>query len=321
MSLDVKVFWVEDEQDWLSDARACLDERLRKECGMRLGLHDAIGAARTEKTAIGPEWVRSAVANFAGYDLALIDFRLGSGETTGAHFAKELRDAQKHTEIIFYSGKDREQAARKMLLAPVSEGGMGLGLQGIYFVGRDDDAEDFVADCFPIMEALLTKVTDLTRMRGIMVAEMSTLEVEMLAELVMRQPEFRQVEGEEFMRVAREKHCVRAKERDNDLAGINANGRSARDLLNDEGIYRKTVSWSVMLHFAKGFADKGKLKQVKRDAGKLRQIRRDLAHLSESQLEEGGEEQRRKFLQIRKDILKCRQLLEDAFPAPPVTPE
>ena len=300
MSLDVKIFWVEDERDWLSDARACLDKRLREEFGMRLDLHDAISAARKKKTAIGPKWVESTVGNFMGYDLAFIDFHLGSAETTGAHFAKQLRDADKHTEIIFYSSKDGAQFARKKLLDPASEDGMDLGLQGIYFIGRDNDPEIFVEDCFPIVEALLTKVTDLTRMRGIMVAEMSALEVEKLAELVMRQPGFQQVESHEFMRVVREKHSDRAKFRDSELANIEVNKQRAQDLLMDKDIFRATVSWSVMFHFAKKFVDKGTLKQMQNAIGKLRQTRHNLAHLPESQLKKEDKEQRRKFLQTRK---------------------
>lgn len=307
MSLDVNIFWVDNEPGWLDAAVESLGDLLRDEWGLRLVPHTFTSHEEASKA------MEDALpSGFGKYDMVLIDYDLGKtdGESkTGDALVGKLRDAEVYTEVIFYSVNEKD--AQNDLIRK------NLALSGIYFVPRADaEAAAFVERCRPRMSAILSKVLDLTRMRGIMVAEMSAIETDLLPRLVMSRPEFQQIAGEEFMRVVREAHDNRAKARASDLAQINGSGQSARDLLKNKDIFRATVSWSVMLHFAKEFADKGKIKEVNRSAGKLRRFRNNLSHLTDSELKEEREEQQKEFLKIRKDILACKQLLEDAFPDP-----
>ena len=281
MSLDIKVFWVEDNRRWFSGARECLEESILKEWGMELRAVDAIGDAKREKRAIDAAWVNDAVAGFANYDLALIDFAL-AGEATGAHFAKELRAKKKHTEVVFYSVD--EAHARKELLSRK----MNLGLQGIYLVERDTSPAKFVAGCLPIMGGILGNLLDLTRMRGIMVAAMADIEDQLL-EKIMAHPDF------EF----------------------SVSGRNVRQMLaaiKSKQMRRSFLSWDIRLEVAKQLVSKEKFDAFAACAKKIRTHRHDLAHLPESQLEGEREKRQRDFLEIRKETLECRRLLEEAFP-------
>ena len=286
MSLDVKILWVEEDRNWLRGARTCLEEKLRKELALGLDERDAIDSAEQEEREIDAQWVEEEVAQFKGYDMAFIDYQLG-GETSGAHFAKKLRDEKKYTEIIFYSANKGE--AEKALLDA------GLQLSGIYLIGRGQNAtpEEFVAECFPIVESILGKILDLTRMRGIMVAEMAGIEME-LAELVIGDPRFQL--------------CV--------------DGHDAHALLHgdqEKKIRKAIFNWYVMKRIAKLFAkDEEKFKRFASAAEELRDIRHRLAHVPESKLRD--EYNSTDFLKFKQDILKCKRLFKDAFPDP-VTPK
>ena len=304
MSLNVKILWVEEDRSWLCGARTCLEEKLRQELALGLDERDAIDSAEQDKREIDAQWVEEEVAQFKGYDMAFIDYQLG-GETTGAHFAKKLRDEKKYTEIIFYSA-NKDEAEKALLDA-------GLQLSGIYLIGRGQDAEPkgFVAECFPYMKAILGKILDLTRMRGIVVGEMSNIESK-LAERVMAHPKFKIINGEEI--VARAAADLKA--RACHTGKINAGKQKAPELLKDKTTRKRIFQRQIVEPIAKEIVgDTAAFKKYASATEKLRWLRNDLAH--QSSLPDEYDDAR--FLQIRKDIEKCRKLLDEAFP--PVTPE
>lgn len=302
--MDVKILWVEEERSWLRDARECLEERLRGKLALGLDERDAIDIAGREGREIDAKWVRDEVARFKGYDMVFIDYQLNADDTTGAHFAKQLRSARKYTEIIFYSAF-KEQAAEALR----SEG---LQLSGIYLVGRGQNSapEEFVAECFPIVEDILGKILDLTRMRGIVVAEMSDIESE-LAERVMAHPKFQEVDGERIASLA----AANLEERADDVRGIDVKGRKAPELLRNERFRRWIFQRQIVEQIAKEIAGGEAFGKYSKATEKLRGPRNDLAH--RSKLPDEYDDAR--FLKIRRDIEKCRRLLDEAFP--PVTPE
>ena len=282
MSLDTNVFWVEDRRRWLSNARARLEERVAKDLGLILRVHDAVSNAKGGSRKTDAKWVKAAVNDFKDHDMALIDFHL-TGGATGADFAKALRDKGKRTEVIFYSAD--EDGAKKALLAPDID----LGLSGVHFIprGEEGDPDQFVDLCFPVMEGILTNVLDLTRMRGIMAAEISEIE-RMLINAITLHRGFRfSIDGRGLRQVA-----DMIKQR---------NQRTHQSFLN----------WFVWLDIGEQLVGDQKLKDFSDLANNIRGKRNDLSHLSESELREkyGPKD----FLKIRKDILKCKSLLEEAF--------
>lgn len=305
MSLDVKILWVEEERSWLRGARECLEERLREKLALGLDERDAIDIAGRAGREIDAKWVRDEVARFKGYDMVFIDYRLNADDdTTGAHFAKQLRSAKKYTEIIFYSAF-KEEAAEALRRED-------LQLSGIYLVGRGQNSapDEFVAECFPIVEDILGKILDLTRMRGIVVAEMSDIESE-LADRVMAHPKFKEVDGARVVSLA----AANLKERAGDVLKIDAKGRKAPELLENEKIRRRIFQRQVVEQVAKDIAGGKAFDEYSKATERLRNPRNDLAHKSRLP----GEYDDARFLKIRRDIERCRRLLDEAFP--PVTPE
>ena len=310
MSLAVKMFWVEDQERFFDLAASIFERVFREKLALEFSQPYRFGSYEEASAQI-----RSGLE---GYDVALIDYRLDRGKAeTGAALVEQLRKGEPpvYTEVIFYSGAPEE--AKKDLIQRE------LGLSGVYLVGRGGGAQEFVEEkCLPVMQAIFAKILDLTRMRGILMAEVSDIEMELLARRVIALPEFQQVSGHDFMRVVMGKHATSNKNRAQALAKIVApSGQSASDLLADNDIYANVVSQRVMLHFARKFMGPGEMKKVKKALGKVRNVRNELAHMPESKLHGKYGNPQRHFLKIRREILECRRVLEEAFPNPPVTPE
>ena len=298
MSLNVKMFWVDEERGWLSDARECLTEKIGQELELELEVWDAIGEAMEKGQKIDSKWAESAVSDFKGYDLALIDYRLG-GDTTGAHLARKLRDKKNFTEIIFYSA-DQEGAKLALLDAK-------LELSGIYLVGRGPNnlPDEFARECFPILEAIFQKVLDVTRMRGIVVSAMSALELK-LAELVISHPEFQKITGKSIVSLAVRKQIARAKE----IRAIRAKGLQAHKMLENKNHRKNIASWTIMLHYAEQILGEENTREFKEVfSKKLRNPRNELAH----KVELPSEYDDTRFREIRRDIRQCGELLDKAF--------
>ena len=279
MSLAVNVFWVEDHAKFFDLATPHFKRVFKEEFALEFHCPRRFGSYEEAKVEIE--------SGLEIYDLALIDYSLDErGKAkTGADLVKKLRSSGIYTEVIFYSGKTDE--AENDLIKK------GLGLSGIHLVRRDNTKEFVEDNCLPRMRATLAKVLNLTRMRGIMVAEMAEIETK-LAELVINDSRFQ--------------FCV--------------DGKDAHTLFQgtEEKTIRKAVfSPQVMGYIARLFAeDKKKFERFASAAEQLRKTRHHLAHVPESKL--GDEYNPARFLKIRQDILKCKQLLRDAFPDP-VTPE
>lgn len=303
MSLAVKVFWVEDQESFFEPAAALFGRRFPEKFMLEFPRPHRFGSYGEASARIK--------SGLKGYDMALIDYRLGGNEETGAALVEQLRKGNPpvYTEVIFYSGTT-EDAERDLIQK-------GLGLSGVYLVGRGGGVQEFVDEkCLPVMEAIFAKNLDLTRMRGIMMAEMSDIEHELLGKRIMSQSGFQRIDGREFMEVVKSKLAASNADHAKTIARIvPASGQSARDLLTDNEVFDKVVSQRVMLHFAKGFTDRKTMKRVKDALGRVRKIRIALAHTTEAKLREQYQDTSPDaFLNIRRKILECRKILEEAFP-------
>lgn len=156
MDLLYKVLWVEDEELWA----ASVDNSLREVIEEKYGLIYT-------KTMIdhGNDTIK-----YSDYDLILMDFNLSDGEdgNTGDRIIKHIREIDVLTDVVFYSAKGpafiKEKAAK-------------LGLEGVYYSDRDKD--QFVDKVSKVVESTIRKIQDLNNLRGLVMAEVSELDMEM----------------------------------------------------------------------------------------------------------------------------------------------
>lgn len=288
MSLAVKIFWAEDNSGWYDNARARLEQTFEDEFALEF-CPQRFGSYREANAEIE--------GGLKGYDLALIDYRLRGGKNeTGAALVENLRakNPPVYTEVIFYS-RDVKAAMGDLI-------GKGLGLSGIFLVGRGRSSDEFVEKhCLPIMKAVLAKVLDLTRNRGIVAAVASDIDAE-LTRLIGEHPDFEQKISSDFIvEAARNLHDKKGKTLDKKAAS-----RSARDLLNDHMI----AVWPVRMEIAKKLLGSAEIAKFEAGANSISQDRNKLVHhtapgYSEEELQ-----------QIRRDTIQCKRLLLEAFSNP-----
>ena len=300
MSLDVKIFWVEDDAGWLALAEARLKRTFMEKwaLGLRPDTFSTFDAASAK--------IRSGLQD---YDLALIDYRLGGSDAeTGATLVEQLRNPTPdagsgiYTEVIFYSG-DTDKAERDLVHEK------GLGLSGVFLVGRGESTEEFEDECLPRMGAILKKVLDLTRNRGIVAAVASDIDAELTRRIGVHPDFVRKIAAGDVASLARKMHGKRGKSVEESIARKGG----AMEMLKSHDI----ATWAVRIELAKNLLEGDKLEKFKRFERAVQpvsQCRNALVHhaapgYSDEQL-----------LEIRRKIVECQRLLEEALPDP-VTPE
>lgn len=103
--------------------------------------------------------------NYQLYDLIIADMNL-AGKTTAMHLMDSIRKKSVFTEVLFYSSNG-ERAVRKEL--------SDYQIDGAYCSGRDN--EDFEYKVREVIRTLIKKTQDLTNVRGMVMAEVSELDV------------------------------------------------------------------------------------------------------------------------------------------------
>ena len=294
MSLAVKVFWAEDNSGWYEVARVRLEQVFKDEFALEFR-PQRFGSFRAANAEIE--------GGLKGYDLALIDYRLRGGKNeTGAALVENLRakNPPVYTEVIFYS---RDVAAARDDLI-----GKGLGLSGIFLIGRGRSSNDFAErQCLPIMKAIFAKVLDLTRNRGIVAAVASDIDAE-LTRLIGEHPDFEQKISASFIvEAARKLHDKKGKSLDKKTAS-----RNARDLLNDHMI----AVWPVRVAIAKKLLGNAEIAKFETMANSITEDRNKLMHHPAPEYSE------EKLQRIRRDTIQCKHLLLEAFSnSAPTKPE
>ena len=104
------------------------------------------------------------------YDLVVMDYNLGLGDRMGAAAARDIRRVMPYTDMAFYSS-DPPPTLRTELAA--------LAVDGVFVTSRTGLSDALVG----LAETMIRKTVDTTQMRGIAMAEVAEMEVQMEAAL------------------------------------------------------------------------------------------------------------------------------------------
>ena len=158
MNLEFKLLIVDDNPDDVQQAIGALEDYL-KDNGFSL---DSKNIENPDVHLQG----RQDVARGIKYDLAMVDYGLGSEEYTGADMAQKLRQEMSYTDIIFYSALSEIDLLNQLASRKVA---------GVFVSTRPalDEALRGVA------KTIIGKAIDLTHMRGIAMAQTADMEVRM----------------------------------------------------------------------------------------------------------------------------------------------
>lgn len=152
MRLKYRILWIENESDWVESIEDQIQDHLDN-----LGFY-------YEKTLISKE----ENINYNDYDLILMDLNLAD-KPNGAELISKIRDLGVYTDVVFYSASGMNALRAK---------GQEKELEGVYYSGRTPDVH-FVRKVNAVIDSTIRKVQDLNNLRGLVMAEVSELDLQM----------------------------------------------------------------------------------------------------------------------------------------------
>lgn len=154
MKLKYKILWIENEEDWVESIEDQIQEYLED-----LGF-------LYERKLIGKE---EEGIDYNDYDLILMDLNLAD-HPNGAELISKIRELGTYTDVVFYSSMGIKELRTK---------GQENELEGVYYSGRTPNT-DFIKKVKIVIDSTIKKVQDLDNVRGLVMAEVSELDVRML---------------------------------------------------------------------------------------------------------------------------------------------
>lgn len=151
MKLKYKILWFDNEPDWVESIEDDIREIIEDEYCF---IYDKELREKDEPKA-----------PYANYDLILMDLNL-EDEKTGDQLIQNIRNLDIYTDVLFYSADG---------ISKIKEKAQALGLEGVYFSGRDKDA--FIEKLRKVILSTINKVQDLNNLRGLVMAEVSELDI------------------------------------------------------------------------------------------------------------------------------------------------
>lgn len=147
MRIEYRILWIDDDESWVESQLDNVAEYL-SDSGFVL-------SHKREPSYKG--------VDFSQFDIIAVDFNLDNNEK-GIEALKPIRDGQIYTEILFYS-LIGEQALRKEIgkIEPV---------EGVYFASR----ANFSDKIKKLIETTIRKTQEINNLRGLVMAETSTLD-------------------------------------------------------------------------------------------------------------------------------------------------
>ena len=153
MKLKYRILWIENEQDWVESIEDQIQDYLED-----LGFD-------YEKTLIDKE---EKDINYNDYDLILMDLNLAD-HPNGAELISKIRELGVYTDVVFYSASEMSELRAK---------GNEKEVEGVYYSGRTP-AVSFVKKVKVVIDSTIRKVQDLNNLRGLVMAEVSELDMRM----------------------------------------------------------------------------------------------------------------------------------------------
>ncbi len=151
MSLMYKVLWIDDRPKQVSFAIKKIENKL-----LRMGAeHDIETLDRVGTNVSLQKKIRES-----GYDLIVVDYKLGDGCSSGDEVIKAIRSCVFSTDIVFYSSETPSVLRSK------------IHVDGVYCLNRDELPSKLPA----LVEARVKKVCDLNFMRGLFLSMVASFD-------------------------------------------------------------------------------------------------------------------------------------------------
>ena len=179
MKTSYNILWIEDNFSHVESSISGLLNRFAEQ-GFNLVVEKRSGLNYSDI-----DLLKERLKTYNPYDMIVFDFELGEGQLNGSQIAKELR-ANIYTDMIFYSGKSVE-AMRKALYDEE--------VDGVYIVHRSA----FLDDAWLIFEDNIRKICDINSMRGVLLDEMSSVDLNMRHSLALKYLKLDDNDKEKFM--------------------------------------------------------------------------------------------------------------------------
>lgn len=159
MKIKYKVLWVEDHFKSVQFAIDGIEDRL-EDYGFKFEVD--------KKTSLNEDdlgKLSDKLSQYNPYDMIVFDYDLGEQTRKGNEIARELRKSI-FTDMIFYSGKAPRELRKTLFDSQV---------EGVFTVSRPD----FVDEAWPIIEDQIKRICDINNMRGVILDEMSKIDLRM----------------------------------------------------------------------------------------------------------------------------------------------
>ena len=151
MKLKYKILWYDNDKDWVESIEEDVKEIIEEYC-------------------FEPEITlrsKDDDKKYKDFDLVLMDLNL-EDEPSGDKLIESIRQMDVYTDVLFYSADG---------ISKIKSKAQELGLEGVYFSGRDKDA--FIEKLRKVFLSTIYKEQDLNNLRGLVMAEVSELDVKM----------------------------------------------------------------------------------------------------------------------------------------------
>jgi hypothetical protein len=159
MKINYKVLWIEDHFDSVQFAIDGIEDRL---AGYGFSFEvDEISALSPNDL----DKLSDKLAQYNPYDMIIFDYDLGVEQEKGNEIARNLRKSI-FTDMIFYSGNAPGKLRQVLFDSEV---------EGVFTVSRPD----FVDEAWPIIEDQIKRICDINTMRGVILDEMSKVDLKM----------------------------------------------------------------------------------------------------------------------------------------------
>jgi len=159
MKINYKALWIEDQFEYIQPQIDDIEKMLKKN-GFIFEMDKKTSLSDDDLVKLGDK-----LSQYNPYDIIIFDYDLGKETKKGNEIASELRQSI-FTDMIFYSGKAAGELRQFLFKSRV---------EGVFTVNR----EKFAEEAWPIIEDQIKRICDINNMRGIILDEMSDIDLRM----------------------------------------------------------------------------------------------------------------------------------------------
>lgn len=180
MKINYKVLWIEDHFDSVQFAIDGIEDRL-EEYGFKFEVDKKNSLSSDDLDKLSDR-----LDQYNPYDMIIFDYELGEEHKKGNEIARNLRRSI-FTDMIFYSGNAPDKLRQALFDSEV---------EGVFIVSRTE----LIDEAWLIIEDQIKRICDINNMRGVILDEMSKVDLKM-----------RELYAKEYEKLSAEKQAEQAK--------------------------------------------------------------------------------------------------------------